>query len=230
MNPESAKQFLMDLGLDRSQPHDRLRAFLEWQRQATPEELAALDQWHREWLVQQKEKLDGDAGMGDRGQDWLEQRVRAEQHRDHSPVKYLLRWAAAAVVIGVIMTVAYFSAYRHPSNVRTAIPREGLAAGAVLSLSDGKKVSLESIPVGATVSDGGPRIVKLDSVTVSYAHQAIREKGGYNSLTTAQGKEYRVVLPDGSQVWLNNATTLTYPDAFGSERRRELVPWPPRCL
>lgn len=230
MNPESARQFLMDLGLNRSQPEDQIRTFREWQHQATPEELAALDQWHQQWLMQQKEKLDAEAGMLDRNRAWLERQVLASiqyenhalgpaQDRSRTPVKYMLRWVAAAVFIGVITTGIYFSLHRHPSETATAIPREGLTAGAVLTLSDGHQVSLESIPIGATIADGDLRIVKRDSVTLSYDHQPIGEKNGHNSLTTSAGEEYCVVLPDSSQVWLNSRATLTYPTAFTSPDR-----------
>jgi transmembrane sensor len=224
MNLESAKQFLVDFGLNRSQQEDRIEAFREWQRQATPEELTALDQWHQQWLMQQKQKLDADPGMLDRNRDWLKQRVL--QDRSRTPIKYLLRWAAAAVFFGAIAIGAYFSVSRHPTDVRTVTPREGLIACAVLTLSDGSQVPVDSLPVGGTITDGGLRIVKLDSATVSYDLQSTRNdhqpapgKGGYNRLTTAEGEEYRVVLPDGSQVWLNSRATLRYPKAFTDSDR-----------
>src|SRR5258708_15814821 len=171
MNSEFAKQFLMDMGLNRSLAEDRIRAFREWQHQATLEELAALDQWHQEWLLQQKHKLDADAGMLDRNQAWLEEQVsasiheeeralRGQQVRGHTPIKYLVRWMAAAVVIGAIATGFWFSFHRHPTNAGTPIHREGLIAGAVLTLSDGHKISLESIPIREPVTQADVRIVK----------------------------------------------------------------------
>ena len=45
----------------------------------------------------------------------------------------------------------------------------------------------------------------------------------YNVLSTPRGGQYRLVLPDGSQVWLNAASSIRYPTAFtGTERKVEV--------
>lgn len=44
----------------------------------------------------------------------------------------------------------------------------------------------------------------------------------YNTLTTPRAGEYQVVLPDGSKVWLNNASSLRYPTTF-TGKNREVV-------
>ena len=46
----------------------------------------------------------------------------------------------------------------------------------------------------------------------------------YNTITTPRGGQYQVELPDGTAVWLNAASSLTFPTAFvGSVRRVELT-------
>ncbi|RZK45458.1 MAG: hypothetical protein EOO59_21030, partial [Hymenobacter sp.] len=46
----------------------------------------------------------------------------------------------------------------------------------------------------------------------------------YNTVATPRGGQYQLTLPDGSQVWLNAASSLRFPVAFtGSERRVELT-------
>jgi ferric-dicitrate binding protein FerR (iron transport regulator) len=42
----------------------------------------------------------------------------------------------------------------------------------------------------------------------------------YNTMTTPRGGQYQLTLPDGTQVWLNAESSITYPTAF-SERERE---------
>jgi ferric-dicitrate binding protein FerR (iron transport regulator) len=41
----------------------------------------------------------------------------------------------------------------------------------------------------------------------------------YHVVSTARSNQKKVVLPDGSQVWLNAASTIRYPDSFSSEER-----------
>ncbi|MFQ6929045.1 MAG: FecR domain-containing protein [Parabacteroides merdae] len=40
-----------------------------------------------------------------------------------------------------------------------------------------------------------------------------------NQLITAKGSKGRFTLPDGSVVWLNSETKLTYPNQFADDRR-----------
>ncbi len=42
----------------------------------------------------------------------------------------------------------------------------------------------------------------------------------YNNLSTPKGRQFQLILPDGSKVWLNAASSLRYPTVFvGNERR-----------
>jgi ferric-dicitrate binding protein FerR (iron transport regulator) len=42
----------------------------------------------------------------------------------------------------------------------------------------------------------------------------------YNTLSTPAGGQFQIKLPDGSRVWLNAASSITYPTAFtGNDRR-----------
>jgi ferric-dicitrate binding protein FerR (iron transport regulator) len=45
----------------------------------------------------------------------------------------------------------------------------------------------------------------------------------YNKITTPRGGQYKVVLPDGSKVWLNAASSLRFPIAFAGDERSVLL-------
>ena len=91
---------------------------------------------------------------------------------------------------------------------------------AVLTLSDGSVIALDSARNGIVAKQGNVRISKLSNGQLAY--NDIHEKPTvvlYNTLTTPRGGQYKLVLPDGSIVWLNAASSIRYPTAFsGTER------------
>jgi ferric-dicitrate binding protein FerR (iron transport regulator) len=46
----------------------------------------------------------------------------------------------------------------------------------------------------------------------------------YNTITTANGNQYQLILTDGSKVWLNAASSIRFPTSFtGNERKVEIT-------
>lgn len=94
---------------------------------------------------------------------------------------------------------------------------------ATLTLADGRIIELNAEREGIIVGDG---ITYVDgSDVLRQAIKAGKQKPEddsniqYAALTTPKGGTYQVVLPDGSKVWLNAATSLTYPLSFTGTRR-----------
>jgi ferric-dicitrate binding protein FerR (iron transport regulator) len=96
---------------------------------------------------------------------------------------------------------------------------------ATLTLSNGKQISLNKAKKGIIAKDNQAVIQKTGSGAVVYnsGSQANSQEIVYNTITTPRGGMWPVVLPDGSKVMLNAATTLRYPVSFnGNERVVEL--------
>ena len=100
---------------------------------------------------------------------------------------------------------------------------------AVLTLADGRRIVLDSAANGMLASQGGMQIVKAGGV-VAYRREGggdgTGEGGdaGMNQIATPRGGFYEMVLPDGSKVWLDAASSLKYPTVFArGERRVELT-------
>src|SRR5579872_5798617 len=97
--------------------------------------------------------------------------------------------------------------------------------GAILTLADGQKIVLDSVQNGSLATQGATRITKLNNGQLNYTSS--NEKSSeilYNTLTTPRARKATVILVDGTQVWLNAASSIKYPTAFaGKERRVEIA-------
>lgn len=126
---------------------------------------------------------------------------------------------AVAVVIVLIAGIKWFQT--DPSS--TKIPETTVVPGsskAVLVLANGIQVNLtEQDSLDMKLESGG----KLTQQGKQLIYQGSTEKKGkYNELRVPRGGEYEVVFADGTSVHLNSASSLYYPEGFGSERRVKL--------
>lgn len=98
---------------------------------------------------------------------------------------------------------------------------------AMLTLADGRTISLGEVGDGALAEQAGFRIVKTEDGQLFY--EPITAVTGdmeamYNTVNTPKGGEYQLALPDGTRVWLNAMSSLRYPVRFtGDERQVELT-------
>ncbi|GAA0882189.1 hypothetical protein GCM10009120_07860 [Sphingobacterium siyangense subsp. cladoniae] len=148
-----------------------------------------------------------------------------------APVKPLWRrLTVAAACILLLSTGGYFFLYRSSSQQQNiTILKDGdIAPGgnkAVLTLADGTKLVLDDAHEGELAKQSGAIISKTDSGHLEYSAGngiATPERSGTalkNTLSTPTGGQYRLTLPDGTRVWLNAASSITYPVAFNNKER-----------
>lgn len=91
--------------------------------------------------------------------------------------------------------------------------------GAILTLADGSQVVLDSIGNGVIATQNGTQVI-LKNGALAYAQDADKATPVYNHLSTPKGRQFRLVLPDGTKVWLNAASSLRYPTVFDGNQRR----------
>lgn len=162
-------------------------------------------------------------------------RYKLEQYiAQERPVRKIAwhRWAAAAAVILLIGSGSYFWIHAdfqetRKSNIILSSSKKDVPPGgnrATLTLANGKKVILDNVHNGQLAIQGKSKVMKVDSGLLSYnsqltAHNAQSTIVQYNTLTTPRGGQYRLNLPDGTKVWLNAASSITFPTAFTGNKR-----------
>lgn len=141
------------------------------------------------------------------------------------------RWflAAAAVVLFVVGTGAYLLLLRRPDHTiarqQPVHPVNDVAPGgnkAILTLAGGRQIVLDSAADGLLAQQGTVSVQKLDDGQLAYSSANEHEKPtniGNNVLSTPRGGQYKLRLPDGTRIWLNSASSITYPVAFGRAER-----------
>jgi len=145
------------------------------------------------------------------------------------------RWwiaAAAAVFIGILSLSILYSGQKtektirqSPHTAKTNVITPGTNT-AILTLSDGSDIILDDAGNGEIAQAGPVSVKKLNNGQLAY--DAGMATGGVKSnalhtISTPRGGRYAVKLPDGTNVWLNSASSLTYPVAFsGTDRQVKL--------
>lgn len=140
-------------------------------------------------------------------------------------VHFLHRWGwAAAVIVLVAAGAWYFNQYHQPQPAPMVAGSQPPdvdpgRSGAVLTLADGSQMVLDSAGNGVITRQNGTTVIlKNDGLQYSPEDAGTGEMK-YNTVTTSKGRQFRVVLPDGTKVWLNAASYLRFPVAFNAKER-----------
>lgn len=163
----------------------------------------------------------------------MRETIMAHLQTEKSVKKLLPSWikivAAASIVITVGISLFLYKS-NNPEIIKKPIVNDALtndvAPGknrATLTLSDGRKVLLAAASNGQLAEQAGVKIRKTSDGQLIYESKTSDTKSVQpvsNTLSTANGETYALVLPDGSKVWLNAATSLKYPASFANLKER----------
>jgi transmembrane sensor len=100
---------------------------------------------------------------------------------------------------------------------------------AILTLADGSKLELNSAKIGVLAKAGHISVKKTKDGQLIYLIAPSKKADAntpiaFNTINTPVGGQYQVILPDGTKVWLNAASSLKYPTLFtGNQRMVELT-------
>jgi len=132
--------------------------------------------------------------------------------------------AAASIILAVGAGIFFYTNRSKTDAVQTAGNVNDVAPGkqgATLTLANGKKIRLNAAANGELAQEAGVTITKSANGQLVYEIKGnTAESNKINTLSTANGETYQLRLPDGSQVWLNSASSLTYTASLNERGKR----------
>jgi transmembrane sensor len=147
-----------------------------------------------------------------------------------------LTWRRVAVAASILLVIGlggYFLLLKKPEGsteiVKTGLPGNIKAPAtnrAMITLANGEKVYVDSANSGQLTIQGHVKLMKLENGEIAY-----QTSGGgtgkameYNTLFNPRGSRVAtIMLTDGSKVWLNAGSSVTYPIAFVGKERKVAV-------
>jgi len=136
------------------------------------------------------------------------------------------KYVAASVAVIALAGALYFNfkgSTRLPATaaVRETVLKPG-SNKALLRLGDGSVIELNNASNGVLAMQGNTAVKKTKDGQLIYEanRRNMGLKNTQNTITTPKGGQYQLTLPDGTRVWLNAGSSLTFPTVFDASERK----------
>jgi ferric-dicitrate binding protein FerR (iron transport regulator) len=142
--------------------------------------------------------------------------------REDGKVRKMRTWWWAAAAILLLAGSSTWLIFKQPVTKEIAAVKDipPGKTGAILTLANGNVIELDSLKNGIIATQQGTSL-SLQNGTLSY-NAKNADAVSYNTIRTPKARQFQVVLPDGSEVWLNAESSLKYPTAFIKDRTVEI--------
>lgn len=163
----------------------------------------------------------------------LQQRIEQERGRvlEMPHRSFSWKYAAAAILVLIVGISVYLNLNVKTIDEQLATTNFSVteviapqATRAVITLSDGNRLYLDSLSDGIIAFEGNARVVKKADGVV-YQPTLDTKTIHYNVLTVPRGSRLvNLTLSDGSRIWLNAESSMRYPVNFtGATRNVEIT-------
>ncbi|HWI94208.1 MAG TPA: FecR domain-containing protein [Flavisolibacter sp.] len=153
---------------------------------------------------------------------------RAKVVSIQQPSKRKLIWVAASILLVAASVTIFLIVGNHATtstlskNQNKQITNDVMpgTSGAILKLDDGSSVVLDNASNGNLLQQGNTLVVK-NGASISYVNGNVPDERQvrYNTVETPKGRQFQLVLEDGTKVWLNAASSIRFPVAFVGKQR-----------
>lgn len=149
-------------------------------------------------------------------------RVESGIRKKPAPLWYKIAAAACLLLVGGYF---FFSSLKTKYvDKPTTIALSSAAAGkddAILTLADGRKIQINTVGSGVIATEAGTAIRKTEAGEIVYDASANNQNiNAQNTIETPRGRQFKMQLPDGTMVWLNAGSSITYPVSFAAAKER----------
>lgn len=161
----------------------------------------------------------------------LQQIVAINNHKTIRAKTVLFTWrmwrkvaVASVVILVAVAAMIYVRRDRKAPEETVVKEKRDIHPGGdkgSLTLADGTVLSLNEMPDGVLGQQGNYMIRKKGGVLQCDINGGSTQIAGksYNVLSTPRGGQFKLMLPDGSKVWLNAESSLKFPVAFDKNSR-----------
>lgn len=129
------------------------------------------------------------------------------------------KWAAAAVVLIGLGLSLYRYQMGEPDELNVTISADTTVSAEFIT-ADNKSISINTIATGDTVTTEDLLLYKTEEGYVAYEYrEGAQQSNAMHTVRTPIGTESKILLPDGTKVWLNAASELTFAKQLGQTNR-----------
>ncbi|SDL65001.1 FecR family protein [Pedobacter sp. ok626] len=189
----------------------------------SPQEKERLEQWYILRNIEIRDELPDPEYQVVKSDIWESIQTKTEPAKKRYP---FFRIASAAAILMVLGIGFYFYNVRNTTPDKTTYYASKInpgKTGATLTLANGNRIALDKIQNGKLIAQAGIEITKTAEGRLSYEVKGTSGTAdASNTLSTSRGQTYQVRLPDGSLVWLNSASSLTYTTALLNQGKRKV--------
>ncbi|SFW67834.1 FecR family protein [Chitinophaga sancti] len=139
-----------------------------------------------------------------------------EQRKYHFKKRRSNKWLYAAAVFILLVSSSLFYFLHLP------VAKPLAAKGIVLQLANGQQIDLSDTTKKGTLKVGTTEI-HVSGKSLTYDNGAGGAETVMNVLRVPAGKDYKLVLADGTEVWMNAKSEIRFPMAFNAGKREVTI-------